>query len=99
MMPGMSGMKLGDGAEGQMARAEAIIKSMTVQERRKPDILNGSRRQRIAAGSGVKIAEVNQLIKQFQQMRQMMKMFKGGGARKMMRQMEAMKGKGGLPGM
>jgi signal recognition particle subunit SRP54 len=99
MMPGMSGMKLGDGAEGQMARAEAIIKSMTVQERRKPDILNGSRRQRIAAGSGVKIAEVNQLIKQFQQMRQMMKMFKGGGARKMMRQMEAMKGRGGMPGI
>ena len=99
MMPGMSGMKLGDGAERQMVRTEAIIKSMTVQERRKPEILNGSRRQRIAAGSGVKIAEVNQLIKQFQQMRQMMKMFKGGGARKMMRQMEAMKGKGGFPGM
>jgi signal recognition particle subunit SRP54 len=79
VMPGMSGMKIGDGAEGQMARAESIIKSMTIQERRKPDILNGSRRQRIAAGSGVKIAEVNQLIKQFQQMRQMMKMFKGGG--------------------
>src|ERR1035438_6663410 len=99
MMPGMSGRKLGDGAERQMVRTEAIIKSMTVQERRKPEVLNGSRRQRIAAGSGVKIAEVNQLIKQFQQMRQMMKMFKGGGARKMMRQMEAMKGKGGLPGM
>ena len=55
--------------------------------------------QRIAQGSGVKIVEVNQLLKQFQQMQQMMKMFKGGGAKKMMRQMEAMKGKGGFPGM
>jgi signal recognition particle subunit SRP54 len=99
MMPGMSGVKIGDGAERQMLRAEAIIKSMTIQERRKPEILNGSRRQRIANGSGVKIVEVNQLIKQFQQMQKMMKMFKGGGARKMMRQMEAMKGKGGFPGM
>jgi signal recognition particle subunit SRP54 len=83
----------------QMARTEAIIKSMTKQERRKPDILNGSRRKRIADGAGVKIVEVNQLLKQFQQMQQMMKMMKGGGGKKMMRQMEAMKGKGGFPGM
>jgi signal recognition particle subunit SRP54 len=99
MIPGMSGMQLPDGADQQMARTEAIIKSMTKQERRKPDILNGSRRQRIANGAGVKIVEVNQLLKQFQQMRQMMKMFKGGGAKKMMRQMEAMRGRGGFPGM
>jgi signal recognition particle subunit SRP54 len=99
MMPGMSGMQIPDGAEKQMARTEAIIKSMTIQERRKPDILNGSRRKRIADGSGVKIVEVNQLMKQFQQMQQMMKMFKGGGMKKAMRQMEAMKGKGGFPGM
>jgi len=57
------------GADG---RTEAIIKSMTKQERRKPDILNGSRRQRIANGAGVKIVEVNQLLKQFQQMQKMM---------------------------
>jgi signal recognition particle subunit SRP54 len=99
MMPGMSGVKLGDGADAQMARTEAIIKSMTVKERRKPEILNGSRRQRIAGGAGVKIVEVNQLIKQFQQMQKMMRMMKGGGMKKMMRQMEAMKGKGGFPGM
>lgn len=97
MMPGMNGVKLDGDAEKSMARTEAIIKSMTVQERRKPEIINGNRRMRIANGSGVKIVEVNQLLKQFQQMQKMMKMFKGGGAKKMMRQMEAMKGKGGLP--
>ena len=99
MMPGMSGVQLGDDAERQMARTEAIIKSMTLQERRKPDMLNGSRRQRIANGAGVKIADVNQLLKQFQQMQKMMKMMKGGNQKKLMRQMEAMKGKGGFPGM
>jgi signal recognition particle subunit SRP54 len=100
MMPGMNGVQLPAGADTQMARTEAIIKSMTKQERRKPDILNGSRRQRIAKGSGVKIVEVNQLIKQFQQMQKMMRMFKGGGGKKMMRQLEAMQGKGGgFPGM
>jgi len=99
MMPGMSGVKVGDIPEQQMRRTEAIIKSMTRQERRKPDILNGSRRQRIAQGAGVKIVEVNQILKQFQQMQKMMKMMKGGGMKKMMRQMEAMKGGGGFPGM
>ena len=101
MIPGMSGVQLGDGAERQMVRTEAIIKSMTHQERRKPDLLNGSRRQRIANGAGVKIADVNQLIKQFQQMQKMMKAMKGGGSKKMMRQMEEMqrRGKGGFPGM
>ena len=99
MMPGMSGMQVPDGAEAQMARTEAIIHSMTPQERRKPELLNGSRRKRIADGSGTKIVEVNQLMKQFQQMQKMMKMMKGGGGKKMMRQMEAMRGKGGFPGM
>jgi signal recognition particle subunit SRP54 len=99
MMPGMSGMQIPDDAEKQMGRTEAIIKSMTIQERRKPDILNGNRRLRIANGAGVKVLEVNQLIKQFQQMQKMMKMLKGGGAKKMMRQMETMKGRGGFPGM
>ena len=97
MMPGMNGIKLGDGAERQMARTEAIIKSMTLQERRKPELLNGSRRQRIANGAGVKIVDVNQLIKQFQQMQKMMRMMKGGGMKKMMRQMETMKNRGGFP--
>ncbi len=102
MIPGMSGMQLPAGADKQMARTEAIIKSMTKQERRKPQILDGSRRKRIADGSGTKIVEVNQVLKQFQQMQQMMKMMKGGGGKKMMRQMEAMQakgGKGGFPGM
>jgi signal recognition particle subunit SRP54 len=99
MLPGMSGMQLPEGADRQMARTEAIIKSMTRQERRKPEILNGSRRQRIAAGAGVKIVEVNQLLKQFQQMQKMMKMMKGGGAKKMMRQVEAMKARGDFPGL
>ena len=99
MMPGMSGVELPDDSEKQLGRTEAIIKSMTLQERRKPEILNGSRRLRIANGAGVKVVEVNQLLKQFQQMQKMMKMMKGGGAKKMMRQMEAMKGRGGFPGM
>ena len=99
MIPGMSGVQLGDDAEHQMLRTESIIKSMTFQERRKPDILNGSRRLRIANGAGVRIADVNQLLKQFQQMQKVMKMMKGGNQKKLMRQMEAMKGKGGFPGM
>ena len=99
MMPGMSGVKVGTGAEKQMARTEAIIKSMTVQERRNPALLSGPRRLRIANGAGVKVVDVNQLLKQYQQMHKMMKMMKGGGAKKLMRQMEAMRGKGGLPGM
>lgn len=100
MMPGMSGMKIDeDAAESGMKRTEAIILSMTYQERRKPAVLNGSRRLRIANGAGVKVVEVNQLLKQFQQMQEMMKMLKGGGGKKMMRQMEQMKRQGKIPGM
>ena len=96
MLPGMNGVKLDANAEKGMARTEAIILSMTKAERRRPEILNGNRRLRIANGSGVKVVEVNQLIKQFQQMQKMMRMLKGGGGKKMMRQMEAMRGKGGM---
>ncbi len=99
MIPGMNGVQLPDDSEKQMGRTEAIIHSMTKQERRKPQILNGSRRQRIANGAGVKIVEVNQLIKQFQQMQKMMKMMKGGGSKKMRRQMEAMQAQGGGGGL
>ncbi len=99
MMPGMSGVQLPDDAERQMKRTEAIIRSMTIQERRKPGLLNGSRRMRIAAGAGVKVLEVNQLIKQFEQMQKLMKMMKGGNQKKLMRQMEQMKGRGGMGGM
>ena len=90
MMPGMSGMQLDDKAENQMKQSEAIILSMTRQERRSPNILNASRRNRIAKGSGVKISQVNQLIKQHMQMKKMMKKMNGGGKmKKMMRQMKA----------
>lgn len=66
---------------------EAIIRSMTPAERTDPSILNGSRKKRIAEGSGTNIQEVNKLIKQFEDMRKMMKMFTGGNASKMMRNM------------
>jgi signal recognition particle subunit SRP54 len=90
MMPGMSGMKIDDKAENQMKQSEAIILSMTPQERHAPNILNASRRNRIAKGSGVKISQVNQLIKQHIQMKKMMKKMSGGGKmKKMMKQMKA----------
>ncbi|NDA78819.1 MAG: signal recognition particle protein [Actinobacteria bacterium] len=74
MMPGMpkelKNAKIGD---DDLKPVEAIIRSMTREERRKPEIINGSRRQRIAAGSGRSIAEVNRLVKQFSEMQKMMK--------------------------
>ncbi|MFN3531980.1 MAG: signal recognition particle protein [Candidatus Brocadia sp.] len=78
MIPGM-GNKV-DGLnvdEKQLQRVEAIIRSMTIQERAIPDIINGSRRQRIATGSGTTIQDVNQLLKQFKSMKKLMKHFKG----------------------
>jgi signal recognition particle subunit SRP54 len=57
----------------EISRVEAIIQSMTPEERRKPDLINGSRRARIAKGSGVTTSEVNNLLKQFKQVQQMMK--------------------------
>jgi len=90
MMPGMSGMKMDDKAENKMKQSEAIILSMTLQERRSPNVLNASRRNRIAKGSGVKISQVNQLIKQHMQMKKMMKKLNGGGKMKqMMKQMKS----------
>ena len=71
---------------------EAIIKSMTPKERQNPEILNTSRRQRIAKGSGTNIQEVNRLIKQFDQMRKMMRMVTGGGMSGMANMMKGMKG-------
>ena len=101
MLPGMNGVKLDGEAENAMKRTEAIILSMTKQERRKPDILNGNRRLRIANGAGVKVVVVNQLMKQFQQMQKMMKMLKGGNMKKLARQMQGMRGGpgGGMGGM
>jgi signal recognition particle subunit SRP54 len=100
MMPGMSGLEVGEAEEKRMARTEAIIQSMTVQERRNPRLLNGSRRMRIARGSGMQVKDVNALVKQFSQMQKMMKKMRGGKGRKMMRAMQdRMGGGGGLPGM
>lgn len=71
---GMKDMKVDD---KQMARVEAIVKSMTKEEKRKPELLNASRRKRIALGSGNSVQEVNRFIKQFDDMRKMMKQFSG----------------------
>lgn len=99
MLPGMGNVKIDENADKSMGRNEAILQSMTRQERQKPMILNGSRRLRIAQGAGVKVVEVNQLLKQFQQMQKMMKMMKGSKGRKMMKKMQAMGGPGGgMPG-
>ena len=65
--------------DGQLDRIEAIIKSMTLAERRHPEIINGSRRRRIATGSGTSVQEVNQLLSQFKQMRKLMKQIGRGG--------------------
>ena len=78
MLPGMQSMKgAANVDDSQMARVEAIILSMTLKERSNPDILNPSRKNRIAKGAGVDIAEVNRIVKQFDQMKKMMKQFSG----------------------
>ena len=80
MMPGVKQSQIKDAKidENQMTHIEAIILSMTKAERNKPDIINGSRRKRIADGSGTSVEEVNKLLKQFEQMKKMMKQFSGG---------------------
>src|SRR5262245_13263807 len=80
--------------EKRIARLEGIINSMTPAERAKPEILKASRKRRIAAGAGVSVQQVNQLLNQFEQTRQMMKMVSRGGMQKMLRGMKGM-----LPGM
>jgi signal recognition particle subunit SRP54 len=76
----------------KMLHLAAIISSMTIKERRFPDLIKGSRKKRIAAGSGMQVQDVNRLLKQFMQMQKMMKKMKGGGMAKMMRSL-----KGQLP--
>jgi signal recognition particle subunit SRP54 len=81
MLPGMGAMKQlknADIDEGELDRVEAIILSMTPQERAHPGLINGSRRKRIAAGSGTKVQQVNNLVKQFDQMKVMMKAMANG---------------------
>jgi len=79
MIPGLQGMEDGQVDEGRMVRTEAIIRSMTGHERRTPEILDGSRRRRIARGSGTTVQEVNELLRQFKQARKMMRLFSKGG--------------------
>ncbi len=101
MLPGMSGVEVGDKEQSAMGRTEAIILSMTPHERRNPRILSGSRRMRIANGSGTQVRDVNQLLKQFSQMQKMMKQMRGSKGRKMMKKFGAMggpEGGGGFPG-
>ncbi len=87
-----------DRAERDVRRMEGIICSMTPQERRKPDLLKATRKRRIAAGAGVQVQDVNRLLNQYEQMRDMMKKMKGGGMMKMMKRMGGMKGMGGMGG-
>ena len=84
-------------ADKEVKRLIAIINSMTPQERRFPDIVKGSRKRRIAAGSGTLIQDVNRLLKQFDQAQKMMKKMKGGGLMKMMRGLQSKLPMGGLP--
>jgi signal recognition particle subunit SRP54 len=106
MLPGMDQAmkKMGPGGpdvDKELRRIEAMISSMTLAERHDPSILNGSRRKRIAAGSGVQVADVNAFLKRFTEMQKMMKMFSSPSAmKKMMRQLGGMfpGGGGGFPG-
>ena len=99
MMPGMKPGMLKDAKvdEKAMARTEAIILSMTPHERENPGVLNSSRKKRIAAGSGVKVEEVNKLLKQYEMMNTLIKQFSGPGAAKKMKKLQRMGG--GFPGM
>ncbi len=81
--------------EKDIRRKEGIIQSMTPLERRKPDVIKASRKKRIAQGAGVQVQEVNRLLKEFEQMQEMMKKMKGGGLMKMIKKMGGMKGLGG----
>ena len=98
MLPGMDKqLRDVDIDDRQMLRVEAVIKSMTKKEREKPDIINASRRRRIAAGAGVKVEDVNKLLRQYEQMKKMFKqMSTKGGKRNLMRGMRMPGGPKGL---
>ncbi|MFI2856748.1 signal recognition particle protein [Paenibacillus sp. JSM ZJ436] len=104
MIPGMGKMKQTKDLkvdEKQMGRIEAIVHSMTTEEKQQPDIINHNRRKRIAAGSGTSLAEVNRLIKQFDEMRRVMKQFSDmmgpkGGKNKAMKQLKSLTGGKGM---
>jgi signal recognition particle subunit SRP54 len=98
MIPGMGNVKNLQVDESAMGRIEAIILSMTPYERENPHVLNSSRKRRIALGCGQKVEDINRLLKQFDQMQQMIKQFngKGGKKNKLLAKMGGMKG---FPGM
>ena len=93
MIPGMGKMlKNVDIPDDAFKQTEAIIDSMTPEEREKPEIINARRRERIAKGSGTSMADVNRLLKQFEDTRKMMRTVAGGGFQKQMQQMQKMRG-------
>jgi len=97
-MPGGAGLKNVQVDEKAMSRTEAIILSMTPKERENPNIIGASRKKRIANGAGVRVEDVNRLLKTFDQMKAMLKQFSGPGAGKKMKRMSRMGGFGGFPG-
>lgn len=98
MLPGV-GKKLKDVDvdDRQIDRMRAIIQSMTLKERRNPDIINPSRKRRIAAGCGMQVEDVNRLLNQYRQMQKMMKQLNSKNSRRMMKRMGGMGGFGGFP--
>lgn len=97
MLPGVDKKMLESvdeqGSEKKLVRIEAIIKSMTAQERQKPQIIGASRKVRIAKGSGTRVQDVNELLKQFDQMKQMMKQLSGPKQQRMLKRMKKMSGR------
>ena len=98
-LPGGAGLKNVQLDDKAMGRTEAIILSMTPKERENPAIIGASRKKRIAAGSGVRVEDVNKLLKSFEQMRSMIKQFSGPGAGKKLKRMRGFGGFGGFPGL
>ena len=97
-LPGAGALKNVQVDEKAMAHTEAIILSMTPYERENPNVIAASRKKRIAAGAGLKVEDVNKLLKSFDQMKAMMKQFTGPGAGKKMKRMGRLGGFGGFPG-
>ncbi len=100
MIPGV-GKKIKDADidDRQLDKTASIIYSMTKKERENPDIINPSRKRRIAAGCGMQVEDVNRLLAQYRQMQKMFKQMSGKGSKKKMRRMQNMMGGGGFPGM
>ena len=97
-LPGGANLKGVKVDDKQMARTEAIILSMTPKERENANIIGASRKKRIAAGAGVKVEDVNRMLKGFEQMQKMIKQFSGPGAGRKMKRMKGLGGFGGFPG-